>query len=65
MAYKGRLEGVHRSNELAATVAGKWTTLGTHPFDAGWRGSGNTAVGHVANRTVVADAVRWVKRYRG
>jgi len=53
----------HSLNQSAATVAGKWTDYGPYNHNAGCF-TGNLALRDVANKVVVADAVRWVKEAR-
>lgn len=46
-------------DQTGTPAAGRWTTLGVHPFAAGT--TGKVVLGDVANKAVIADAVRFTK----
>jgi hypothetical protein len=59
VTFKGGSQA-YTVNQSSATVGAQWANLGEHPFDAGCF-LNSTVLGDVANKTVVADAVRWTK----
>lgn len=57
--HKGGATNVN-VNQSAATVGSKWTSLGDFAFDAGCA-TGSVVLSDVANKYVIADAIRWTK----
>ncbi|MFD2767079.1 DNRLRE domain-containing protein [Micromonospora eburnea] len=56
--YSGGSKTYH-VDQTTPDSAGAWATLGVHPFVAGT--SGKVVLGDVANKAVIADAVRFTK----
>jgi YD repeat-containing protein len=57
--YKGGVSQPIPVDQTTPNSKGAWVTLGTYPFDAGT--TGKVVLGDVANKTVIADAVRFSK----
>ncbi|WP_158074084.1 golvesin C-terminal-like domain-containing protein [Micromonospora sp. CB01531] len=57
--YKGGVSQPILVDQRTPSSKGRWVTLGTFPFDAGT--TGKVVLGDVANKPVIADAVRFSK----